>query len=56
MRVPLGTKRNNKIEMSTSLSTSIESTLDEDQVQYLCREIYCTIHSVDLAGNFRIVF
>jgi len=37
--------------MSHSLSTSIESTLDEDQVQYLCRGQFCTIHSVDLGGS-----
>lgn len=41
--------------MSNSLSTSIESTLDEDQVHFLCREQFCTIHSVDLGGTLHLI-
>ena len=40
--------------MTHSLSTSIESTLDEDQVNFLCRDKLVTIHSVDLGGNLNI--
>ena len=38
--------------MVDSLSTSIDSALDDDQINFIAKDDLVKVHSVDLSGNY----